>query len=131
MSTGFGYFVDGRLAYLETVKPWDLRKCMEDYQSPDLIVMEDSRLQSHVWSRGLNHASAIKVARNIGQIDAWCEMFAALAGDLKIPYRSISPEGKGSKIDAETFNRITGWSGPSNQHTRDAAMVAWPYRSAR
>ena len=27
--------------------------------------------------------------------------------------------------------RITGWTGASNEHTRDAAMVAWPYRSAK
>lgn len=27
--------------------------------------------------------------------------------------------------------RITGWSKPSNQHERDAAMVAWPYRGAK
>ena len=32
---------------------------------------------------------------------------------------------------AEAFGRITGWTERSNEHERDAAMVAWPYRNAR
>lgn len=27
--------------------------------------------------------------------------------------------------------RITGWTGRSNEHTRDAAIVAWMYRGAK
>lgn len=30
-------------------------------------------------------------------------------------------------LDAEQFAKVTGWTGSSNQHERDAAMVAWQY----
>ena len=53
-----------------------------------------------------------------------------IAERLDIPAHSISPLGKGHKMAADQFERITGWSKPSNQHERDAAMVAWPYRGA-
>ena len=42
----------------------------------------------------------------------------------------ISPASKGAKLSAEAFTRATGWTGASNQHTRDAAMCAWKYRGA-
>ena len=33
------------------------------------------------------------------------------------------------QLPAATFAHITSWSARSNQHERDAAMVAWPYRT--
>ena len=46
-----------------------------------------------------------------------------------IPAHGISPKGKGRKVDADRFHAITGWSARCNQHERDAAMVAWPFRN--
>jgi hypothetical protein len=42
---------------------------------------------------------------------------------MKISAHGISPKHKGRKLDAETFNKLTGWQKKSNQHERDAAMV--------
>ena len=33
------------------------------------------------------------------------------------------------KLDAARFKALTGWAAPSNQHQRDAAVVAWRYRN--
>ena len=57
-------------------------------------------------------------------------------GDLSelvasIQAHGISPKGKGAKVNAERFEQVTGWTGASNEHTRDAAMVAYPYRNAK
>lgn len=54
-----------------------------------------------------------------------------ICAKLEIPAHGISPTRKGAKVDAERFAAITGWEGSSNEHTRDAAMVAWPYRGAK
>ena len=40
----------------------------------------------------------------------------------------VGPKHKGAKLDAEQFAKVTGWTGSSNQHERDADMVAWQYR---
>jgi len=74
--------------------------------------------------------AALKMARNVGEIDAWCKLIVATCGQLGIPAYGISPKNKGAKLDAAQFKAETGWAEQSNQHNRDAAMVAWPYRKA-
>lgn len=127
--TGVAIYINGVLDKLSTVEPWEVIDVLR-HSCADRVVFEDSRLQSHVWISGCNHASTIKMARNIGQVDAWCALIVAVCESLKIPAHGISPKGKGVKMKAEPFNKSTGWLGQSNAHERDAACVAWPYRNA-
>jgi hypothetical protein len=46
---------------------------------------------------------------------------------MKINAHGISPKHKGRKLDAETFNKLTGWQKKSNQHERDAAMCVFSH----
>ncbi len=75
--------------------------------------------------------AALKMARNVGEIDAWCRLIVATCADLGIDAHGISPKQKGAKLDAAQFAAKTGWCGKSNAHERDAAMCAWPYRGAK
>lgn len=130
LSTGFAIFEGGKLVNLQTGSPWDMAG-MIAHLKPARVVFEDSRLQSNVWSAVGTKAAACKIARNVGQIDAWCAYIVAVCEDNQVAAHGISPKGKGKKVGAEEFGRITGWAGASNQHARDAAMVAWPYRVVR
>jgi len=98
--------------------------------SPALLVIEDSRLQSHVFT-GPQETSKVrlKIARNIGMVDGFCSILTRLAETLEIPMIGVSPLGKGAKINAAQLATITGWTGKSNQHERDAAAVSWKYRN--
>lgn len=130
INTGVAVFIDGRLTKLETIHPAEVPAYIEKAQ-PARVVFEDSRLQSHVWTNSHSRAAAAKMSRNVGEVDAWCRLIAHACGKLGIPAHGISPKGKGSKVmDPDSFNEMTGWVGRSNQHTRDAAMVAWRYRRA-
>ena len=129
-NTGFAFFEDGKLRNLETGSPWDMKHVIQQ-SGAVRVVFEDSRLQSNVWSAVGTKAAACKIARNVGQIDAWCAYIVAVCEGLGIAAHGISPKGKGKKLDAAQFAAITGWAGPSNEHTRDGAMVAWPYRVVR
>lgn len=127
MATGIAFFCDGNIVELATVAPNRLRSKMQSYM-PERVIFEDSRLQSHIWTGSMAKAAAMKVARNVGQIDAWCYLITAICEEWGIPAHGISPKQKGAKLNAAQFNKVTGWAGKSNQHERDAAMVAWPYR---
>ena len=128
-STGFAVIGDGVLTNLLTISPWDIE--IELSSAPvDRVIFEDSRLQSHTWTRATTRAAAAKMARNVGEIDAWCKLIIGICGRRGIPAHGISPKGKGKKLNAEQFKNATGWTGKSNQHERDGAMVAWPYRRA-
>jgi len=128
-STGLAAFTSGALGFLKTIEPHFIEHTLRHYK-PARVVFEDSRLESKVWTAAGSRAAALKIARNVGQIDAWCSLITAICGDLGIPAHGISPTAKGAKLDAEAFALVTGWAARSNQHERDAAMVAWPYRRA-
>ena len=127
--TGVALYNDGELRELMTIEPHAVERMLRAY-APHRVIFEDSRLQSHTWTRGKSAAASAKMARNVGQIDAWCSLITAVCADLGIPAHGISPAGKGAKKDAATFARLTGWAGRSNEHERDAGMVAFPYRRA-
>lgn len=129
-NTGVATYVDGMLTDLETVPPHQIERLIRGRQ-PARVVFEDSRLQSHTWTRGKSGAASAKMARNVGQVDAWCSLITAVCAELGVAAHGISPAGKGAKLDAKRFAAVTGWAGSSNEHSRDAAMVAWPFRSAK
>ena len=129
-NTGVASYIGGKLVHLCTISPVEIADKLESVR-PSRVVFEDSRLQSHVWTTSTSKPAAAKMARNLGEIDAWCKLIVAVCAGLDIPAHSVSPLGKGNKLAADQFQRITGWTGPSNQHERDAAMVAWPYRGVR
>ena len=129
-NTGLAVFDGGRLAELRTITPVEIDRAITSIM-PGRVVFEDSRLQSHLWTTSTAKATLAKIARNVGEVDAWCKLIVAVCAGLDIPAHSVSPLGKGKKMAADQFQRITGWDGPSNQHTRDAAMVAYPYRNAK
>ncbi|AVS91409.1 hypothetical protein C8246_05875 [Paracidovorax avenae] len=129
-NTGVATYINGELTELETVPPHHIERIIRGRQ-PARVVFEDSRLQSHTWTRGRSGAASAKMARNVGQVDAWCRLISEVCGELGIPAHGISPANKGAKLDAAAFERTTGWAGSSNEHARDAAMVAWPYRRAK
>lgn len=129
-NTGVATYIGGKLAHLDTIAPVDIADRIE-LARPARVVFEDSRLESYVWSQIKSRAAALKMARNVGEVDAWCKLIVAVCAKFDIPAHGISPTRKGAKVDAERFAALTGWTGGSNEHTRDAAMVAWPYRSAR
>lgn len=129
-NTGIAIYRAGVLAELQTIEPHQLPEAIESIR-PARVVFEDSRLQSHTWSRKLNAAAQLKVARDVGQIDAWCRLITATCERLGIPAHGISPKNKGAKLNAEQFERLTGWEGRTNEHQRDAAALAWQFRLAR
>lgn len=129
-NTGVAFYERGQLLALETITPHHIERVLRTV-NPSRVVFEDSRLQSHTWTTVKSRAAALKMARNVGQVDQICNQIIAICEELGIAAHGISPQGKGAKVAAEPFGRITGWTERSNDHERDAAMVAWPFRNAR
>lgn len=130
VNMGWATYKNGELVELKTIEPF----CFDDnlglyIDEPLFLAFEDSRLQSHVWLPSQSKGIAANIARKIGMVDAWCYMIERVCERYDIAYMRISPKAKGEKLNAEDFNRITHWKGKSNQHERDAAMVAWMFRS--
>lgn len=128
VNTGVALYVNAKLVSLRTIQPIDIQACIKEAYS-ELIVFEDSRLQSAVWVPSKNKAVANNIARKIGQVDALCSLIEETCNRYEIKFMRVSPKAKGGKMNAEDFNKLTGYTARSNQHERDAAMVAWQLRN--
>ena len=127
-STGIAIYHSGKLTGLKTIRP---HRIEEAIAGASRVIFEDSRLTSFMFTSVKARAAALKIARNVGEIDAWCQLITSLCEAAGIPAHGISPQGKGAKLNAAQFAAATGWTGKSNQHERDAAIVAWMYRGAK
>lgn len=129
---GWATYKDGKLVELKTIEPFCFVDNLGLYaNAPLFLAFEDSRLQSHVWLPSQSKGVAANIARKVGMVDAWCYMIERLCESYDVAYMRVSPKAKGEKLNAEDFKRITGWEGRCNAHERDAAMVAWQFRSRK
>jgi predicted RNase H-like nuclease (RuvC/YqgF family) len=128
-TTGMACFTDGKLTGLGDCTSVDLLRFLCETEI-DHVILEDSRLQSHIWNAGgKDRPQAMRVARNVGSIDRICAQVEEICVSRDISLLMISPRAKGGKTPAEEFKAVTGWTGRTNEHQRDAAMIAWNYRN--
>lgn len=130
-ATGLAIFEGGRLLALETIEPLHVERTIRA-MAPARVIFEDSRLQTYAWNARSKGAMGAKLAtaRDLGRVDMLCALIVAICAEQSIDAHGISPADKGPKRAAANFAAYTGWTGRCNQHERDAAMVAWPYRGA-
>ena len=129
--TGVAVYTDGQLRELATMNILDALEKIK-YERPALVYLEDSTLISHIFTApGISHMAGLKVARNIGEVDGCCKLIKQICGQLNIPYKSVSPKQKGKKMARKEFDTLMSWTEASNQHERDAAMVAWTMRNTK
>lgn len=103
VNTGTALYTDGKLLLLQTIQPIDIQSFILT-SAFDLIVFEDSRLQSAVWIPSKNKAVANNIARKIGQVDALCSLIQDTCERYEIKYMRVSPKAKGGKMNAEDFD---------------------------
>ena len=63
-----------------------------------------------------------KAAHDVGRVCRESELLAAVIIDMGFNVITQHPKGK---VCSKRFSLITGWKGRSNQHSRDAAMLAF------
>lgn len=67
-NTGVASYIGGKLVHLCTISPVEIADKLESVR-PSRVILEDSRLQSYVWTTSTSKAAAAKMARNLGEID--------------------------------------------------------------
>ena len=130
---GFARYVGGELDALFTMRPLDAIRFVETLTSDFLVIMEDSRAISTDFRKRTKDNKAVSFAkgRSLGRVDGICALVDTACRQKGIPLISLSPKDKGPKLDAGQLKALTGWGKPSNSHTRDAALLAFPFRHKR
>lgn len=130
--TGIAIYEGGKLVELLTMKPLEALAWIGLHDPmPSLLVVEDPRGQSYSFRDNPKDTKAVAFTkgRAVGRIDLFCAMVENLGKEHGLSgLLLVTPRQKGKKLDAPAFKRLTGWTGRSNEHNRDAALVAWKYR---
>ena len=125
VKTGFAIWsrAEQRLTAVETLcitQAMTRIRAMADAETLHSVRFEDARLRSWFGAKGreaLQGAGSVKRDCSI-----WQEFLSGLVG---VPFLPVSPHGKGAKLDARAFAKLTGWQGRTSEHGRDAAMLVW------
>lgn len=113
-----------RFARLETLDFWSAFGAVMLYQpemlSRVVIELPDTK---HIWHKDAATRSAMqRQAVNVGSVLREAELLSMGLRKAGYPVENANPRGK---VDEKKFKMITGWTGRSNQHCRDAGLLCY------
>ncbi len=125
VNTGFAVAVDGVLERVECMSAVQAEcEVLEIWKRNQALIVsfEDARLRTWFGQKG---REALQGAGSIKRDSSRWEEFLTHHG---ITFRLVAPRANTTKLDAKSFERITGWSGRTNEHARDAACLVFRRR---
>lgn len=89
------------------------------------VVFEDARLRTWFGAADTRQArSGPGIREGVGSVKRDCQIWADFLGRLGVPFKAVKPAKGGTKWPAEKFQAMTGWTASTNEHGRDAAVLA-------
>ena len=122
VNTGFAKVYDG---VLREVKTYTIIEAMADLmfyvkngvQPVDVkIYIEDARKRK--WFTG-----GREKAQGVGSVKRDCQVWQEFCEHYGFEYELVAPKNNKTKLDDESFKKLTGWAERTNEHGRDAAML--------
>ncbi|WP_180176725.1 hypothetical protein [Acinetobacter sp. YH01016] len=125
--TGFAVAIDrGNGGELEQVESLSItqamsqvNKCIQDWGIQNVsLYIEDARKRTW-FTGGREKSQGVGSVKRDAQIwEDWCK-------EQGIHFKMIHPAANATKMKAPEFKRKTGWTGRTNEHARDAAMLVF------
>lgn len=125
--TGFAVAFDhGEGGELQKVQSLSITQAMQsvleyedEYDLKDIMLyIEDARKRTW-FTGGREKAQGVGSVKRDAQIwEDWCK-------EQGINFKLIHPAANATKKKVEDFTRMTGWTGRTNEHGRDAAMLVF------
>jgi len=142
VKSGVAVVEDGRVVDLHSPDLFDLMEMALEWRDLGAhFVIEDVESMRPTFPRALKggsrEAQIAKISQNVGQVKAIARVLRAYMDRIGADYTMCKPLGgtaKAAKRNADLFRNLTGWTGRSNEDTRDAAMLAlygWKKQCAR
>lgn len=113
-----------KLTRVETLKIHEAMKLVETHienhgKENVEVRFEDARLRKWFGNAGREQL------QGAGSIRRDCTIWNDYLEDLGIEYKAVAPKNNATKLSADTFRKITGWTGKTNEHARDAVMLIY------
>jgi len=128
VNTGLALWQDGQLAVVETVNiVRAMARVLTAYEQADepiTVVFEDARQRQ--WLPRERNASEYRgKLMGAGSVKRDCEIWQEFCEAYNIRYEAVPPRAGATKWNAEIFRRITGYTGRTSNHARDAALLVF------
>lgn len=132
IASGFAVVVGKEVTKLRSVKLPDLVDHVQQFGTPEQLII---KLENPEANKGLfacrankNKAVSVAIAMSVGKVQATThhirELLESHGYTVKMVTPLKGPLKRQAKDSAEYFNKVTGWTGRSNQDQRDAALIA-------
>ena len=125
--TGFAVAFDhgegGELQKVQSLSITQAMQCVLEYEDEHdlkdiMLYIEDARKRTW-FTGGREKAQGVGSVKRDAQIwENWCK-------EQGINFKLIHPAANATKKKVEDFTRMTGWTGRTNEHGRDAAMLVF------
>ena len=112
---GYAIKSNGVITSVRTYRIWELFEEISCNSSDILYVVEDAR------KRG----GPVAAAQGAGWVKVLSGQIEAYLKENECNYKMIAPIRNGTKLNSAQVKSITGWDPRSNQHERDAIIIAW------
>lgn len=122
-NTGFAVYHPGtkKLLVVETVP---IHKAME--QVTDLHMQSKRRIKVRFEdARQVKFKTKVEKAQGAGYVKAHAQIWEAFLKDKGIEFEAVRPVKALTKVEQGLFTQMTGWTGKTNSHGRDAAMLVY------
>ena len=131
--TGVAVYRDGQLIRCEAMGAHDAFDLVRQLAASEtvMVVYEDARLIGGIGGARAGSRETAARAQGAGSVKRDSALWQELLEKLGCSYHRISPRAKGGKMTRVEFKLLAKWDAPTNQHGRDAAMIAWIYRNWR
>lgn len=120
--TGYAVYdkLDGELIILQSVDFWELIFDVDIRFGPDVVgkVVIEKPSTKQMFHKNASPTMGVNVGMNRREAELLIEWFSRKEYNVVVS----KPLGK---INKDKFKKITGWQGRTNEHTRDAGMLAY------
>lgn len=88
------------------------------------IIFEDARRRKYL-PREKNLSEYRGKLMGAGSVKRDCEIWEEFCKGYNIPFTAVPPRKGATKWDADYFKKVTGWTGRTSNHARDAALLVF------
>lgn len=129
VNTGFAVAENGALLRVESLTITKAMEAVKDLHSKykDIVVrIEDARKRTWFGNADTRQArSGAGIREGVGSVKRDCSIWEQFCIEQGIKYDLVHPAANATKTQSDYFKKITGWSGRTNEHSRDAAMLVY------
>ncbi len=106
---------------MDVVKDW-----VKNYPGDVFIRVEDARLRKWI-PREKNAKDEAGRREGAGSVKRDAIIWEDFLKSIRAEFEMVAPKNNKTKMKAEYFGKVTGWTEQTNEHTRDAAMLVFGF----